>query len=293
MSLLADTNTMAEKIQVFLEMIKFEHTVFALPFAYLGMVLAAQGWPGFSTFFWVTLAMVGARTAGMCFNRLIDLPLDALNPRTQNRALVTGTFSKEHTVLIAILGITLLLIAADQLNPYAFFLSPLAVFLLFGYSFSKRFTSASHLVLGLVLACAPIGGWIAVSGSLAVTPFLLGLAVLFWVAGFDILYALQDVEIDRKQGLYSIPSRFGTPNALIVSALFHLFTWLFLVGVGSVNQLGTWYYLGCLGFGGLLIYQHAIVSPRDFSKLNQAFFTANGFAGILVFFFTAIDLFLK
>ena len=284
---------MGLKLRIFLELVKFEHTIFALPFAYMGTFLAARGWPEFATFAWVTLAMVGARTAGMCFNRLIDLTIDAKNPRTQDRPLVVGTFSKSVTWIVAALGLSLLAISAWQLNPLAFGLFPIAAFLLFGYSYSKRFTSFSHLALGTVLSCAPVGGWIAYSGSIALPPLLLGGAVILWVAGFDILYALQDIEVDKQHGLYSIPSRYGVSQALVISAVFHIATWGLLFIAGWVGALGMWYDIGLGLFAALLVYQHWIIRPDDLSRLNAAFFTANGAASILIFFFTAIDLWVQ
>ncbi|HEX4953767.1 MAG TPA: UbiA-like polyprenyltransferase [Thermoanaerobaculia bacterium] len=277
-----------------LEMIKFEHTLFALPFAFLGMVLAAEGWPSWETVGWIAVAMVGARSAAMGFNRLIDRGIDAGNPRTEGRALPRGAVSPGFVVLFVAASAALLVLAAWQLNPLALKLSPLALAIVLGYSYTKRFTWLCHLVLGLGLAGAPLGAWIAVMGGVAWPPVVLGVAVATWVAGFDVLYALQDEHFDRGSGLFSIPARFGTVGALWVSALLHVATLVLLALLPGVYEpgLGPGYWLGWAGCLVLLSYQHWIVRPGDLSRLDAAFFLANGALSLWLFGTTAVDILL-
>jgi 4-hydroxybenzoate polyprenyltransferase len=277
---------------VVLEMIKFEHTIFALPFALMGMMLAAAGWPQFRTVGWIVVAMVGARSAAMSFNRLADHDLDARNPRTQDRALPAGQVSGRFVALFVAGSCALLVLAAWRLNPLALELSPLALVILLGYSYTKRFTSFSHFFLGLALAGAPLGGWIAVRGEVSPTPLLLAAAVLLWVAGFDVLYALQDLEFDRRAGLRSIPVRWGKVGALVISALLHLGMLILLTWLPVVYPpgLGTAYWVGLAGCAALLAYQHWVVRPGDLSRLNAAFFQANGLLAVWLFAATAVDL---
>ena len=273
-------------------MIKFEHTLFALPFAFLGMVLAAEGWPAWSTVGWVVVAMVGARSAAMGFNRLADRHIDAANPRTADRALPAGLVSPGFVAAFVLTSLALLVLAAWRLNPLALTLSPVAVLVVLGYSYTKRFTAFSHLFLGLALSGAPIGAWIAVRGDVTATPLLLGGAVLLWVAGFDVLYALQDIDFDRAQGLRSVPARIGIAPSLVVSALLHLGMLALLAAIpGSYPPgLGAAWWVGVGGCAALLGYQHWIVRPRDLSRLNAAFFTANGVLAVWLFATTALDI---
>ncbi len=275
-----------------LGMVKFEHTVFALPFALLGMVLAAEGWPAWRTVGWIVAAMVGARSAAMGFNRLADRSIDARNPRTAGRALPLGQVTPRFVALFVAASLALLLLAAWQLNPLCLKLYPLAVAILLGYSYTKRLTSLSHLLLGLALAGAPLGAWIAVRGDLTATPLVLAAAVLLWVAGFDILYALQDIEFDRRSGLYSIPARIGVLPSLWVSSLLHtgMLGLLALLPRIYPPGLGWAYWLGLAGCAAMLVYQHAVVRPGDLSRLNAAFFTANGVLSAWLFAATAADL---
>jgi len=282
-------------LKTVLEMIKFEHTLFALPFAFLGMILAAEGWPSWRTVLWIVVAMVGARSAAMAFNRLADRKIDAANPRTAGRALPAGQISPAAVTLFVVASSALLVLAAWELNRLAFYLSPLALGILFLYSYTKRFTWAAHLVLGLSLAGAPLGAWIAVRGSLELAPFLLAAVVLLWVAGFDILYALQDLEFDRRTGLYSIPARFGVVGSLWISALFHaamlgLLALLPALYTGGPARLGAAYWIGWAGCLALILYQHWIVRPGDLSRLNAAFFTANGALSVWLFASAAVDI---
>lgn len=288
------------QLGVVLGMIKIEHTLFALPFALLGMMLAAEGWPSWRTVGWIVVAMVGARSAAMGFNRLADRKIDAENPRTASRALPAGLVTPAWVAGFVVASVALLVLAAWRLNPLTLALSPLAVLILLGYSYTKRFTWGAHLVLGLALSGAPLGAWIAVRGSVEATPFLLAAAVLTWVAGFDVLYALQDREFDQGRGLHSIPARFGVVGALWISGVLHVATLTFLAalpfayaaggGPGGATSLGWLYGLGWLGCLALLAYQHWIVRPGDLSRLDAAFFTANGALALWLFAATAADL---
>jgi 4-hydroxybenzoate polyprenyltransferase len=270
----------ARPLRTTLEMIKFSHTIFALPFAVLSAVLAAGGWPAWPTLAKILVAMIGARSAAMAHNRLADREIDAANPRTASRALPSGALSVTYVRVFLVVSVTVFLAAAASLNRLTLLLSPVALALLFVYAYAKRFTSLSHLLLGLCLAMAPVGAWIAVRGDLEMLSLLLGLAVLFWTAGFDIIYALQDEEHDRRTGLCSIPARVGSGGALAVSALFHAVMVLLLIAVWRVSGGGRFFALGIAATAAALVYQHAIVRPRDLSRVNAAFFTANGFVSI-------------
>lgn len=280
------------QLRVVLEMIKFEHTLFALPFALMGMALAAEGWPGWRTLGWILVAMVGARSAAMGFNRLVDREIDAANPRTRSRALPAGLVTPGFVALFVAASVALLLLAAWRLNPLCLALVPVALLVLLGYSYTKRFTALSHLVLGAALGGAPLGAWIAVRGDVAPAPFALAAAVVLWVAGFDVLYALQDREFDRAAGLRSIPARLGVRGALAVSGLLHLGTLVLLALLPALYPpgLGAAYWLGLAGCALLLAYQHAIVRPGDLSRLNAAFFTANGVLSVWLLLATTADL---
>ena len=268
------------RLRTTLEMIKFSHTLFALPFALLAAVLAARGLPPWPTLAKILLAMVGARSAAMAHNRLADREIDAANPRTVSRALPSGALTTGFVRVFLIASVALFLIAAATLNRLTLLLSPVALGLLFFYSYTKRFTWLSHLVLGLCLALAPVGAWIAVTGSIAWIPILLGLAVLLWTAGFDILYSLQDEEHDRKTGLKSLPARWGARTALAVSALLHAAMIPLLLAVWRLSGGGGLFAAGILATAAALLYQHAIVKPGDLSRINAAFFTANGFVSV-------------
>ncbi|MEZ5312927.1 MAG: UbiA-like polyprenyltransferase [Thermoanaerobaculia bacterium] len=275
-----------------LEMIKFEHTLFALPFAFLGMILAAGGWPAWSTIGWIVAAMVGARSAAMGWNRLVDRELDAANPRTRSRALPAGRVEPGFVRLFVFASLALLVVAAWRLNPLCLALSPVAVVVLLGYSYVKRFSWAAHLVLGLALAGAPLGAWIAVRGSVEAAPFVLAAVVLTWVAGFDVLYALQDETHDRAAGLFSIPARFGVRRALVISIALHLATLALLALLAATYRpgLGGPYWIGVAGCALLLAWQHAVVRPDDLSRLDAAFFTANGLLAVWLLVWSAVDL---
>ncbi|QGG47757.1 4-hydroxybenzoate octaprenyltransferase [Heliorestis convoluta] len=283
------SNTL-KRIKIFMEMIKFEHTIFALPFAYMGALLAQQQIPAWDVLFWITVAMVGARTAAMTLNRMIDRHIDRDNPRTADRAMAKGAIKVGEAWIYTLISFGLLILAAAMLNPLALLLSPLAVFILTIYSYTKRFTWACHIVLGAALAAAPVGAWIGVNGSIEGSIIILGLAVLTWVAGFDILYACQDTEFDRSYGLHSIPARFGIARSLWIARLFHIAAALLLIMTGLLLGLGYWYYIGVLIAIILLIYEHSLVSPQDLSKLDAAFFAMNGYISVTMFFFTLLDI---
>lgn len=272
-------------------MIKFEHTLFALPFALVGMVLAAQGWPEARTVGWIVAAMVGARSAAMGWNRLVDRDVDAANPRTRQRALPAGLVTPRFVALFVAASLALLVLAAWRLNPLCLALSPLAILVLLGYSHAKRFTWLAHPLLGLALGGAPLGAWIAVRGDVAAPPLLLAGVVVCWVAGFDVLYALQDEEFDRRAGLFSIPARFGTVASLWISGALHLGALAGLAALPFVYPpgLGAIYWVGVGGCAALLAYQHAIVRPSDLSRLDAAFFTANGLLALWLFAAVAAD----
>lgn len=278
------------KIRIYSEVVRLPHTVFALPFAFTGALMAARGVPSLYTLFWIGVAMLGARTGAMAFNRWADASIDAANPRTRGRPLPRGIVGKGQVLALSVFSYALLVYAAYRLNPLCFKLSPLAVFITAFYSYTKRFTWASHLVLGLALSLAPLGAWMAVAGRLEVPSLYLGLAVLFWVAGFDILYALQDLEFDRSFGLYSIPRYLGVRFSLYLSRAFHCLTLFFLFLAGEGGSLG-WVYKGGLALVALLfVYEHSLVKPDDLSKLDMAFFNMNGYISVSVFLFTFLDI---
>lgn len=277
------------KMGVFLEMIKFSHTIFALPFALIGAILAAGGIPPVQTLVWIFLAMVGARSGAMGFNRLVDADLDARNPRTRERALPRGFITKGETIFFILASFGLFLFAAARLNPLCLGLAPLAIAIVTLYSYTKRFTTFSHLLLGLADGLAPLGGWLAVSGRFETPAVLLSVAVAFWVAGFDIFYSLADIEFDRTHGLFSYPATIGIRGSLLLAALFHLFTLLGLVLLTPLLQLGALYLLGVVASGGLLLYEHLLIFRYGLTRLNTAFFTVNGVMSVLLFFFTLAD----
>ena len=288
---------MIKKINILYEAIKFEHTIFALPFAYLGMVLAAHGLPTLWQIFWITMAMVGARSFAMATNRLVDASQDALNPRTANRALPKRLLKPIEMLLFALVALALFAFSAWELNPLCLMLLPVALVFLVGYPYTKRFTWLCHLVLGLADGIAPIGGWIAVNPTISVAnllpPFLLGLAVAAWVGGFDLIYSCQDLDFDRKMGLHSIPVRFNVAAALSLSTLMHILTIALLLIVGILLHLGLIYWLGLAIATGLIIYEHRIVSSTDLSKVNVAFFNMNGYIALVIFLSTFLAIYIR
>lgn len=282
------------RVRAFLDLIKFEHTVFALPFAYLGMLLATGGWPTWPAFIWITVAMAAARTLAMSANRLADQQLDSRNPRTAGRPLSTGAISSGTVWTGGALSTVLLGIAAFALGPLPLRLFPGALVMLIVYPFTKRFTLASHFILGATDALAPMGAWAAIRGSLFTSAdlpaWLLFIIVTLWIAGFDMIYACQDTEFDRREGLYAIPARYGITAALRLSAVCHALTTALLIGLGALVGLGLVYYLGVAVAAGLLAYEHAIVHPRDLSRLNLAFFNVNGVISLTLFAATLVAL---
>ena len=281
---------MLAKTRTTLEMIKFEHSVFALPFALTGALLAVRGWPTLRQLFWLIVAMVGARSAAMTFNRIADLEFDALNPRTKMRALPAGELSLRFAVGFTVVSCALVVLAAYELDPLAFKLSPVAMAVLLGYSYTKRFTWLSHLVLGICLGMSPVAAWIALRGDLRASILVLGAAVAFWVAGFDIIYACQDVDFDRQHGLDSLPRRYGIPAALHASAALHLAMLALLLVVARMEHLGWIALAGLVAVAALLAYEHALVKPSDLSRVNAAFFAVNGYISVLFFVTWAADI---
>ncbi len=280
---------MLNKIKIFLDMIKFEHTVFALPFAFMGAVLPERGIPSMLTMLYVLLAMIGARSAGMSLNRLIDAEIDRCNPRTKNRPIQRGVITKKQVFGFTVVSLALFHFAAFMLNPLAFKLSFVADGFLILYPYTKRFTWAAHIVLGICLSFAPIGGWIAVKGSFSIVPLLLMLSVICWVSGFDILYSLQDLKHDTEYGYFSIPAKLGINNALFLSRAAHFTMFALLIAVMFIYNLGWFYLAGVLLTGAALFYEHTLVKSDDFSKVNAAFFNVNGMISVALFIFTMID----
>jgi 4-hydroxybenzoate polyprenyltransferase len=264
-------------------MIRFSHSIFALPFALASVVLASGPGLPWSEIPWILLAMVGARSAAMGFNRLADQAIDARNPRTAGRELPRGVLSRSEVWAFVLLSAGTLVFAAWRLNPLCFALSPVALLIVFGYSYTKRFTALSHLALGLALSVAPLGAWIAIRGRIEVEPILLGLAVLSWTAGFDIIYACQDAEFDRREGLHSIPARLGIGRALLVSRLLHVATVGLLASLFGFGGLHPLYLAGMVVVAGLLAYEHSLVSAEDLSRVDAAFFTMNGWVSVAYF----------
>jgi 4-hydroxybenzoate polyprenyltransferase len=280
-------------LRVTLEMIKWEHSIFALPFALCGAMLAADGWPTAHQLIWIIIAMVAARSAAMAFNRLADATIDAANPRTRTRALPAGHLTPIFVTTFVVISSAIFVLAAGELNRLTLWLSPVALAVLLLYSYTKRFTRWSHLVLGFALGIAPSAAWIAVRGALDPRILLLTAAVTFWVAGFDVLYACQDFDFDRQSGLHSIPRFLGVRRALSVARGFHVIMLLLLVAVLWSFGLGKLAVVGVILVAALLGYEHSLVSSKDLSKLNAAFFTMNGVISVLFFVFVAGDLLVR
>jgi 4-hydroxybenzoate polyprenyltransferase len=280
-------------LRVTLEMIKWEHSIFALPFGLCGAMLAAGGLPSAHAIAWIVVAMVSGRSAAMAFNRVADAAIDAANPRTQTRALPAGALSPAFVTTFVVVSCALFIFAAARLNHLTLVLSPLALAVLLLYSYTKRFTRWSHLVLGFALGIAPAAAWIAVRGSLDPRILLLTAAVTFWVGGFDVLYACQDYEFDRQSNLHSLPCYFGIRSALVIARLFHLIMLLLLIALVVTFGLGKLAIAGVVAVALLLAYEHSLVSPTDLSKLNAAFFTMNGVISVVFFIFIAGDLLLR
>ncbi len=300
-------------IKNYLSLVKFSHTIFAMPFALIGFFLgliysdiAVSVMPGWHTpvfsryaigyllikFFLVVICMITARSAAMAFNRYLDSHFDAKNPRTAIREIPAGIISKESALRFVIINCIVFITATFFINRICFFLSPVALFVILFYSYTKRFTALCHLVLGVGLSLAPIGAYLAVTGEFALLPILFSFTVLFWVSGFDIIYALQDEEFDKSQQLHSIPAALGKTKALRVSELLHLLSAVCVIGAGMYGDFGWLYWIGVAIFIGMLLYQHSIVKPNDLSKVNIAFMTANGIASVVFAVFVLLDIFL-
>ena len=280
-----------QKITTLLNLIKFSHTIFSFPFAVMSAFLAAGGMPGIKQLLLIIAALVTARSAAMSFNRLVDTHYDINNPRTTYRVTLQKKIGRTNMWMFTILCAALFFLCAWSLNRLALYMSPLAILIVFGYSYTKRFTHLSHFVLGLALALSPIGAWVGIQGTLAVTPFLLAFAVVLWTAGFDIIYACQDVEHDVKSGLHSIPRRLGIKGALILSGILHLFMVGILLILPRYTGLGIIYSLGVYIVAALLLYEHSLVKPKDLSRVNTAFFTMNGIISMGLMGVTLIDIF--
>jgi 4-hydroxybenzoate polyprenyltransferase len=283
------TTTAAPLPRRLARLVRIEHTVFALPFAYVGAFLAVGGWPGLADVFWITVAMVGARTLAMALNRLVDAEVDARNPRTAARELPSGALTRLQVVALCGIAFAVFLVAVFRLDPIVRWLWPVPVAMFFAYPYLKRFTWLCHLWLGACLGLAPVGAWLAVSGSAPWEAWALGGAVLLWVAGFDLFYSLFDLEHDRREGLHSWAVRFGERGVFQGARAFHIGTVAFLALAGLGLSVGAWYWLGVLAVAGLLGYEHSLVRPGDLRRLDAAFFTVNGVISVVFFAFVALD----
>ncbi|WP_022849882.1 UbiA-like polyprenyltransferase [Limisalsivibrio acetivorans] len=280
-----------EKLKTFLNMIKVEHTLFALPFAFTGMLLAADGLPSVMTVVWICVAVLGARSGAMGFNRIADAKIDAKNPRTAGRDIPSGKISMGEATLYTVISFGVYLFAAWMLNPLCLILSPIPLLIFILYSYTKRFTALCHIVLGVALGIAPIGAWVAVRGDVSFGIVLLGLGVMAWVAGFDIIYACQDIDFDRKEGLHSIPRYLGIEGSLILARIMHMAAFLLFLYTKYYFGLGWLYFAGILISGAIMVYEHRLLKPEDLSKLGMAFFNLNAYISLTVFIFTALDVF--
>jgi len=277
----------------YMSLVKFEHTIFALPFALISLLVAAAGRPSWRVLLWVLVAMVGARSSAMAFNRLADAKIDAANPRTADRHIPVGLVSVFEAGAIVVVSSGLLVLAAWMLNPLCFRLSPVALLVVLGYSYMKRFSPLAHLILGLGLAIAPVGAWLAVTGQFAAFPLWLAAGVMFWVAGFDTIYGCQDVDFDRQAGLHSLASRLGVDRALTVSRVFHVLSVAFMAGAFRRAEILGWVSLvGVLIMIGLLAWEQAIVRGGDMERIDKAFFQINSWIGMVLFFFVLVDIYL-
>jgi 4-hydroxybenzoate polyprenyltransferase len=287
-----------ERIKVYLELVKFEHTVFALPFAYSGLFLASKSelgtwFPGFTTLFWVTLAMIGARTSAMALNRVLDAAMDARNPRTAMRHVPRGAVKPLEGYALAAVALLVLALAAAQLNPLCLTLMPIAVVFLVLYPYTKRFTWLCHLWLGITDGAAAAGGYIAITGRFDATAWLLWLVVIFWMVGLDVIYATQDFDFDRENGINSIPQRFGIATGLEIAKISHAMMWALLLAVGIVAGSHWVYFIGVVIMGAILIYEHAVVNPKDLTKVNEAFFNANSWLALTMIVSVMLEVILR
>ncbi len=282
-------NAVMQKVSLYLRMIKFSHSIFALPFAFTSALIAASGIPSLRQIFWISVAMVGARSGAMGMNRIIDRQIDTDNPRTAGREIPRGVVKVSEASAFVLLSFFLMIGAAYMLNPLCLMLSPIAIGVLFLYSFTKRVTWMAHLVLGIAISAGPLGAWIAITGSFDRTILPLVLAVIFWLAGFDILYALQDIEFDKHYGLFSIPQRFGIRRSLYIARALHMIAFGLLVLNGVLFGLGKIYGTGMLIVAGLFLYEHALIKEHDLTRLDMAFFNMNGYISMTIFIATLAD----
>lgn len=283
---------MINKIKTYLELVKFSHTVFALPFALASVFMVEKGLPNVEKIFWIIIALVFARTAGMAFNRYIDLPIDKLNPRSKNWASVSGKVKPREIMLVGVVSSVGFMYASYKLNMLAFWLSPVVILLLLLYPAGKRFTNYVHLILGSVYFLIPVAVSIALKGYVELSMIFLGIGMAFWVAGFDILYALQDYEFDRKHNIHSIPAKYGIGKSLVISRFFHGITFISILIAGYLSGMKAVYFIGVFILSIFLIYEHTLIKENDLSKINKAFFTVNGFVSIIFFVFVLLDLFI-
>jgi len=281
---------MLKRFKIILEDIKIQHTIFALPFALMSAFIASNGVPPLDKLLWILLAMVGARSLAMSFNRIADVDYDGENPRTKERALPKGRIRKSHYIIFLLLSAILFMFSCMMLNRLALILSPVALLIVCFYSYTKRFTIFSHFFLGLSLSLAPIGAWVAIREEVSMVSIVLGLAVIFWLAGLDIIYSCQDVEFDKSHGLFSFPAKLGIERALRLAAIFHVIMTLFLFSLFFIGNLGLLYLGGIILIAGLLYYEHSIVRPDDLSKVNVAFFNVNGIISIGLMLMTILDI---
>jgi 4-hydroxybenzoate polyprenyltransferase len=280
-----------QKIKTYGNLVMFSHTIFSLPFAFVSMLIAADGMPHLSVFFWIAIAFLGARTGANAINRFIDKDIDAKNPRTANRHMPSGIVKNYEVIAITAVSFLALALAAYMLNPLCLMLLPVAIFLFLLYSYTKRFTWACHIVLGVISGGAPVGAWIAVTGRFAWTPFIIGAANALWVSGFDIIYGSQDVDFDKKEGLYSIPSVFGVKNALLISTLFHIAAVAILIFVYFVANMSWLYLVGLVIVAWLLYKEHTMVSPTNLTNVNIASYSINQLVSIMFLIFSVADIF--
>ncbi|WP_456399432.1 UbiA-like polyprenyltransferase [Persephonella sp.] len=282
---------MINKLKLYANLVKFEHTIFALPFVLASVFILEKGLPDLEKIFWIIIAAVSGRTAGMAFNRFFDLPFDKKNPRSRNWVSVTGAVKAGEILFIAVVSSAVLVFSAYQLNILAFYLSPIAILLLIIYPLGKRFTNYVHLILGAVYFIIPIAVSVALKGTVEVSMIFLGLSMAFWVSGFDIFYALQDIDFDRKAGVHSIPAKYGIKKSILIARIFHIFTLLFLILTGISGEMGYIYFIGISLLALFLIYEHSLIKENDLSKINVAFFTVNGYVSIFFLIFVILDVF--
>ncbi|MGB9766805.1 MAG: UbiA-like polyprenyltransferase [Sulfurihydrogenibium sp.] len=283
---------MINKIKTYFELIKFSHTIFALPFAVSSVFIVEKGIPEIEKMFWIVMALVFARTAGMAFNRYIDAPIDKMNPRTKNWPSAKGEVKPWEMMALGLISSILFMFSSYNLNMLAFWLSPVVILLLLIYPAGKRFTQYVHLILGLVYFLIPVAVSIALKGYVEPASLTLGLAMAFWVSGFDILYALQDYEFDKSFGIYSIPAKYGIKKAILIARFFHFLTFVFVILTGLIANLGTVYFVGVFILSGFLVYEHLLIKENDLSKINKAFFTVNGFVSIIYMIFVILDVYI-